>query len=74
MEKTIKIEKNIPIPAARAGRASKYPLADMEVGDSFSFPASRLTSVASMVHQCSKKTNAKFTMRGGEINRCWRVE
>jgi hypothetical protein len=37
----MKIEKGIPIPArtgAKGPRGSKYPFADMEVGDSFALP------------------------------------
>ncbi len=31
----VQIEKNVPLPGSGAGRPSKYPFADMEVGDSF---------------------------------------
>ena len=32
------IDKNIPIPTATRNRATKYPWADMKVGDSFFVP------------------------------------
>jgi hypothetical protein len=73
------IEKGIPMPA-RIGK-TVYPFADMQVGDSFSIPASedakkRSTQVARAGWAHGKKDGKKFSIRqtpeGGL--RVWRVK
>lgn len=61
------VEKNIQMPnGGRLGRKSKYPFAEMEVGDSFFIPGSgedvRLrVANAAMVH--GKRNGKTFTSR-----------
>ena len=69
----IKIEKNIPIPEHR----SKYPVADMKVGDSFLVEDfSQRGTVVTIMCRCTKEhPDRKFATRqvdGGY--RCWRTE
>ena len=76
----INIEKHIPVP----GR-NKYPLGDMEVGDSFAMPvqegwrasdfATKIRSAATAYCERAKST-AKFSVRLVEnktLARCWRI-
>lgn len=70
-----KIEKGVPIPTWH----DKYPLRDMEVGDSFFIPLSndkkKNTSARNVLWQCSKPLGIKIATRtvdGGM--RVWRKE
>lgn len=66
-----KIEKNIPI-ASRAGK-SKYPFAEMEIGDSFSVPDRIAIRVRSSMSTYQTKNNKKFLLINcGNEYRCWR--
>lgn len=66
-----KIEKNIPYPVR--GLKTKYPFAQMEIGDSFVATAHR-NSVAVAAIRYGKKTGARFTVSThGGVVRCWRV-
>jgi len=69
-----KVEKDIPIPEIKE-RASKYPFAQMEVGDSFLVKDKRIKqNVESMMYYHSKKWNKRFTLRTvSEGVRVWRV-
>ncbi len=66
----VKIEKNVPIP-------QKWPLEDMNVGDSFEVPDTvKRTTVTVYAARYGKKTGKKFTIRktqDGKL-RCWRIE
>lgn len=54
----VKIEKGVPIPpVARAERKRKYPLGDIEVGDSFFRPNIK----ASSMHACIVRFNKANT-------------
>lgn len=71
------IEKNVPLLEKAAGRKAKYPLASMEVGDSFVVPLkypkqrSPVHSVASIF---GKKHGRKFTTRRIDNGvRVWRI-
>jgi hypothetical protein len=79
-----KIDKSIEIPSAynEGNSYSKYPLADMEVGDSFLFEMekydykkrSRLASAVSIFAKRSEK-GIKFSIRRiGEDVRVWRIK
>lgn len=62
-----RIERGVPVPGA------KYPLREMEVGDSFVVPYSR--SAQTCVHGLARKL-PQFTIttkREGENMRVWRV-
>lgn len=69
------IEKNIPLPKGTPNKGySKYPFAEMQVGDSFLFsgPAGRIRSAVS---QHSRRHGGKFSVRiEGRGFRVWRVE
>ncbi len=72
----IQIETNIPLPTIiRASRGSKYPFADMKVGDSFACET-KPASMRSIATGFAKKEGGtvKFAIRG-EANgsRVWRV-
>jgi hypothetical protein len=60
---TITIEKNIPLPAraARTGEA-KYPIDQLEVGDSFVVSIGAAT-LASHARGVAKETDRKFIVR-----------
>lgn len=67
----VEVESDIPIPPART--ATKYPFADLAVGQSFGAPLDRQTSIFSLVSRYSKG-GKRFTSRvgDGEI-RVWRT-
>lgn len=76
---TVKLEKNIPIPAARRGRKAgiKYPLDGMEPGDSFAVKREKKHTQAYLAGYLRKlRPNWKFVTRiDQEKNevRVWRV-
>jgi hypothetical protein len=63
------IDSNVPMP-------SKFPFAQMQVGDSFLIPADvKRTAVNVAAMRYGKKHRVKFTVRGTtEGYRCWRIE
>lgn len=78
------IEKNIPIPLKQT-RGSKYPFADMEVGDSFFIPELSLGSVSGNVSKNARALGIKMETRpvrekdpdtGKEVDgvRVWRTQ
>lgn len=76
-----KIEKNIPIPAdaLTASGRTKYPFADMEIGDSFVVAGKE--KMASTVNSAARRLGFKFVSKperddeGTVIGvRVWRVE
>ena len=73
----IDIQKNIPIPISRNGRPFKYPLCEMEVGDSFFVPFEdrSANSVQASVNSCALryKPNKFITRRVVGGIQCWRV-
>ena len=76
----VKIEKGIPIaPHGNTGkRKSKYPLADMEVGDSFVAKRVKRAALYSAIYSATmgkgKCLGRKFTIRSTEGGfRVWRT-
>jgi len=69
-----KIESGIPQPPSLSGR-KKYPLREMEVGDSFVVDADQHTRLMSAVAYFGKRNNRKYSIRkvDGSL-RCWRVK
>lgn len=65
----MKIESNVPLP-------SKFPFAQMKVGDSFLAPPDiNRTSVSVSAKRFGTKHGMKFTVRKVEQGfRCWRTE
>lgn len=80
----MKIEKGIPAPKQK--NTSKYPFADMEVGDSVYVDGQRSSynqavkdgakfSALPTAHQYGKRSGKKFTGRNeGSGVRIWRIE
>lgn len=84
------IEDNVPIPEelyegkSTAGRPTKYPFKDMEVGDSFLYMdeeyshsvASKLSSAARNAGRLQRMdwTVRKETVDGKEYLRIWRIK
>lgn len=80
-----KIEKGIPMPEAANGYGNKYPVKEMEVGDSFKIPyetererklvTTRLSSLRTKTQQAFPEL--KFSIRDipnkSEV-RMWRIE
>jgi hypothetical protein len=76
------IETDVPAPAGR----SKYPFAEMDLGDSFFVPLEdetvanrRAQSVRAQAGRFGKLNGVKFSIRtldeDGQVGvRCWRVE
>ena len=75
------VRKDVPIPAAvREGFAkpSKYPFADMAVGDMFFVPGAK-KSFSSLASAAGKRLGRKFSTRAVTDNGvagigCWRIE
>lgn len=71
---TIKIEKGVPLPKRRGTKRSKYPFADMEVGDSFFFSETR-ERVSAAARAYGARTKKKFASRvDGDGCRIWRTK
>lgn len=71
---TFKIEKGINPPAERK---SRYPFAEMAVGDSFSFSASERAKIqnAASAYSRSKGKGTRFRVRTeGTSGRVWRIK
>lgn len=68
----MKIEKGVPMPKNK--RATKYPFAEMEVGDSFYVEPDN-GSIHAAASWYGKRNNKKFaTRKEGEGRRIWRIE
>ena len=64
----MKVVSGIPLP-------SKFPFAEMKVGDSFEVPSDiKRATVGVAAMRYGKKFNAKFTVRilNGNLH-CWRI-
>jgi hypothetical protein len=77
----IEIENGIPLPLMKSGRMRKYPIAELEVGQSFLVACApedsrkRIMSVSSLCNRQSKKTGRRYACRVVEGGvRVWRFE
>ena len=72
-----KIEAGIAIPSAnryKGGRKSKYPFADLKVGESFLVPSKTTMSFGATVQTARKRTGFTFTTRNVDGGvRIWRT-
>lgn len=68
----LKVEKGIPIPNKYKNSALASTLRDMEVGDSFVLPKSRVGCVIGTAMRCKIKVTTR-TISKSEA-RVWRVE
>lgn len=78
---TFDIEKGVPLPEPpqRGRKGSKYPLADMQVGDSFLVPTmkpeERRQSLYQLVNTKGRAMGRKFVVRVADKGvRVWRTE
>lgn len=81
----MKIDRNIPLPAARrtpAGYNSKYPFAKLALGDSFLVPLPadpkkakyKRTIIANLMRYHARKRGAKYASRRlADGLRVWRI-
>ena len=73
----LEIQKDVPQPAAK--RQSKYPFADMNVGDSFKAPKHLRQSITNCAKSWVKRNNpsARFLVRSSSEDegavRVWRI-
>jgi len=79
MTPPVRVDKGIKMPSpdmTHGGRRSIYPWRDMEIGDSFLFPETMSSTVASSyAATAGKNMNRKFATRKiGRRVRCWRIE
>lgn len=65
-----KIEKDVPIPPKNAGRGSKYPFPEMEVGDSILVELKQ-SSAATLTRAIPDMKFATRKVEGG--TRIWRI-
>ena len=71
MAASVKIEKAIPLPAARG----VWPFGEMEVGDSFLVPAGREKAAKASAWTYGHKHGIRFTVRQEKKGvRIWRIE
>ena len=65
-----KIDKDVPMP----NMWQKYPLGDMEIGDSFFLPRAKTQNISPMLRKYSIRNNKKFSVRAVDGGvRVWRI-
>lgn len=71
----IEIDKNMPLPPTRGSAGGKkYPITELEIGDSFLVTDATQRKVWGSVGSVAKRTGAKFTVRNVEGGvRVWRI-
>ena len=72
-----KVERGIKAPEIKnAGRKLRYPLDEMDVGDSFSFHEKDIQSVRSAGYAYARAHGMKFSIRKTQEGepRCWRIK
>lgn len=69
---TYKIEKDVFMPK----QTNKYPLWDMEIGDSFSFPMKERVNIAGTASAYARRSNKKWSTRkiNDRLGRIWRIK
>jgi hypothetical protein len=73
----IDIDKDIPIPSKATGnKLRKYPWDELEIGDSFLFPAEYgIKACSTRMHAAAHRSRKKYTSRTTpEGVRCWRIK
>ncbi len=69
-----KIAKDSPLPKSGRSFGNFLPLKDMEVGNSFSFPAVDEKRVTALIDAYGKKNGAAFRVVVSEgKSECWRI-
>lgn len=71
----IKIDKDIPIPEIIKGRKSKYPINEMEVGDSFFIEGGKVSITSSLNQKLSRVGKKRLVGKiEGTGLRIWRIK
>lgn len=72
------IDQDVPLPSARAPKKTKYPFAEMEVGESFLIPKKKTDNCRSAANQFSRRHQPEWRFSVYKENekqsRCWRIE
>lgn len=69
----IKVEKDVPIPAG--DNRSKYPFAELEIGDSFTVEKSKYSSLRNLASYRKNRYGETYVVKvEGEKVRVWRTE
>ena len=76
-----KIEQGIPMPEPSPSGVRKYPMPDLEIGDSFLVPSSSKKNPQKILHASAKHAGIRITVRRRKLERdgedgvrVWRVE
>lgn len=76
MSTNFKIEHGVEIPAG-GNKRNTYPLAEMQVGDSFAFDKLNLLNLRSAASYFGARNNRKYSIRCVDPvkreYRCWRI-
>lgn len=71
--KSLKVEQGVALPPAPSN--TRYPFAQLKVGDSFFAAADKADSACASVSYWARKTGFKFTSRSVDGGvRIWRIE
>lgn len=76
MSQPYPIEKGVPLAQRRAERQRKYPIRDLEIGDSFLVPSDDMhRNLAQSVRNIASEHGFKIAVRKVEYGvRVWRVQ
>lgn len=69
------ILSGVPMPQKYVGRSTKYPFADLNVGDAFDAPVGERKSLSQSAYKYGKSNNMRFTVHciSDTHVRCWRM-
>ena len=68
------IEKNVPMPATRQGRRTRYPFGKMEIGDSILVESVPRKAIQSAASYFGRRRKWQFiTKKEGDGARVWRI-
>ncbi len=73
------VDKTVPFPGPVHRWKNRWPFANMEIGESFAFPAEDHPKAISAASYYGSRNNMRFSIRkviedGVSTYRCWRVE
>lgn len=73
----IEIDNSVPLPTSETrGRPAKYPIRDLEIGESFAVPEGKVQNVRSSAQQVQRRNPGRqYSVKpDGDGNyRCWRI-
>lgn len=72
---SVKIDANVPVPDKPDVQADKFPLASLEVGQSFEFPYVDRKYVQSMASTIKRRKGLEYTVKkiNEQTARVWRT-